>query len=61
MKLAEIRNPRWANGGAAILVEVRTEGGDEFAPFVAAPDDVTEHGRQLFELAKAGEFGKVKK
>lgn len=59
MAIQDIKNPRWVNNGTAILVDVLADGDTEYGPFVAMPDDVTEHGRQLFSMAQAGEFGEV--
>lgn len=59
MAIQDVKNPRWINSGAAIMLEVLEEGATEYVPFVAMPDDVTEHGRQLFSMAQAGEFGEV--
>lgn len=59
MAIQDVKNPRLINGGTAIMLDVLEEGASEYVPFVAMPDDVTEHGRQLFDLAQAGEFGEV--
>ena len=32
---------------------------DGYYPFTANPNDVEEHGRQIFEKAKAGEYGTI--
>lgn len=29
-------------------------------PFTASPDDVMDYGRELYERAKAGEFGEIR-
>lgn len=59
MAIQDVKNPRLINGGTAIMLDVLEEGASEYVPFVAMPDDVTEHGRQLFDMAQAGEFGEV--
>lgn len=59
MAIQDIKNPRWVNGGTAILVDILEDSDEGYIPFVAMPNDVTEHGRQLFEAAKAGQFGEV--
>ena len=59
MAIQDVKNPRWINGNTAIMLDVLEVGAAEYVPFVAMPDDVAEHGRQLFALAQAGEFGKV--
>lgn len=59
MAIQDVKNPRLINGGTAIMLDVLEDGASEYVPFVAMPDDVTEHGRQLFGLAQAGEFGEV--
>lgn len=60
MAIQDVKNPRLINGGTAIMLDVLEDGASEYVPFVAMPDDVTEHGRQLFDLAQAGEFGEVR-
>ena len=32
---------------------------DGYYPFTASPDDTEAHGKQIFEKAKAGEYGTV--
>ena len=59
MAIQDVKNPRWVNGGNAIMLDVLDDGAPDYVPFVAMPDDVAEHGRQLFDLAQAGEFGEV--
>lgn len=59
MAIQDIKNPRWINEGSAIMLDVLEAGATEYVPFVAMPDDVAEHGRQLFALAQAGEFGEI--
>lgn len=59
MEIFEINNVRYVNeSGTMINMDLTT---DRFGiiPFTASPDDVEEHGRQLFARAKAGEFGPV--
>ncbi|WP_119313196.1 hypothetical protein [Aquitalea magnusonii] len=50
---------QWANNGRAITMTVCfvTLGA---VPFTAAPDDTTEHGRELFARAVAGDFGDIR-
>lgn len=59
MAIQDIKNPRWVNNGTAILVDVLADGDTEYGPFVAMPEDVTQHGRQVFDMVIAGTFGEI--
>jgi hypothetical protein len=53
----EVKNPKYnANGTIDIEIETPEYG---WIPFTADPNDVEEHGRQLFAEAEAGKFGAV--
>lgn len=53
-------NPKWVDKAhTSIDLTVRFEEIDEDLPFHATPFDVEEHGRDIFERAKKGEFGEI--
>jgi len=54
------KNPIWNNEeGTSILLIVKWEEFVEEMPFGADAGDVEAHGRDLYNRAKAGEFGEV--
>ncbi len=60
MKLKYVKNPKWMNEEKTLIdVVVRLEGIEEELPFTANKNDVEEHGRNIFELCAAGQFGKI--
>lgn len=63
LNLLKAENPRWTDKNKTSITldvlfkeHVNTYG---ILPFNASPNDVEEHGRKIFEDAKAGKFGKV--
>ena len=60
MKYTSVTNPRWANAEHTMIdcMVLFDSIGTEI-PFGASPDDVEEHGREIFARAAAGEFGPV--
>jgi len=66
--LIDAKNPRWMDEKkTSIVLECKfshyadmgmTEN-DGYYEFGASPDDPEEHGRQIFEKAKAGDYGTV--
>ena len=69
MKYTSAKNPQWVNlmedfegkskiVGKGINLTVNFEGLGEM-PFLAVENDCTEHGRELYKRAKAGEFGEI--
>jgi hypothetical protein len=60
LNLKYANNPKWVDQAhTTIDLIVRFEEIDEDLPFHATPYDVEEHGRDIFERAKNGEFGVV--
>lgn len=60
LNLKYANNPKWVNQDhTSIDLTVRFEEINEDLPFTATPYDVEEHGRDIFERAKNGEFGVV--
>lgn len=60
MKFLTVSNPQWANAENTIIDCVVTfEQIGEPVPFTANPQDVEAHGREIFALCAAGEFGPV--
>lgn len=59
MDFVTATNPEYANSDKSVInliVDFKVEGE---LPFSASPDDSEPHGRELFALAEAGEFGEV--
>lgn len=59
MKLKTATNPKWANAENTMIdieVDHPVLG---VITFTSSPDDVEEHGRDLFARAVAGDFGTV--
>ena len=53
-------NPKWVDQAhTSIELTVRFEEIDEDLPFHATPNDVEEHGRDIYKRAKDGEFGVI--
>lgn len=53
------QNPQWANAANTLIdceIEHPVYG---VIPFTASPDDVEDHGREIFARCVAGEFGTV--
>lgn len=59
--IRDARNPRWANSEHnAIDLEVDfTDLPEEYLPYTAAPNDIVQHSRELYNRALAGEFGEI--
>lgn len=59
--LTSVSNPRWANfEHTGIVCDITTsQFGDEVLPFLARPDDVEAHGRQIFADLVAGKYGPI--
>lgn len=60
LNLKYANSPKWADQAHTIIdLTVRFEEIDEDLPFTATPNDTEEHGRDIFERAKNGEFGAI--
>ncbi|WP_241167202.1 tail fiber assembly protein [Serratia marcescens] len=60
MKYKNVKNCRTTNIDKYIDCDVLfPEISGEPSPFTAIPNDSTEHGREIYEKARAGKFGKV--
>jgi len=60
LNFTNARTPKWANESNTLIdLVVRFSEIDEDLPFTASPNDVEEHGRDLFARAVAGEFGSI--
>ncbi|QFH62732.1 tail fiber assembly protein [Serratia marcescens] len=60
MKYKTVRNCRTTNIDKYIDCDVLfPDLSGEPSPFTATPNDSTEHGREIYEKARAGQFGKV--
>ena len=57
MKITNITNLTWANAEHTIVNATVTHSEFGLISFSASPDDVEEHGREIFEDAVAGKFG----
>lgn len=62
LTIQSARAPRWDNADhtCLTLMVAFNELADGEMPFTACADDATEHGRDLFARALAGEFGPVR-
>jgi hypothetical protein len=60
LNFTNAKNPKWANESNTLIdLIVRFKEIDEDLPFTANPNDVEEHGRDLFARAVVGEFGSI--
>ena len=60
MQLEYAKNPVWSNAEHTMIdLKIKWDGIDEEYPFTASQNDCEEHGRAIFESAKAGQFGEV--
>lgn len=60
MKLLSAKNPKWMNKEKTLIdLVVRFEEMNEEIPFTANKNDVEEHGRNIFEMCAAGQFGRI--
>ena len=66
--LIDAKNPVWANEDKTMITldckfshyeSIGLTENNGYYVFNANPNDVEEHGRQIFEKAKAGEYGTV--
>tara|TARA_R100000773_G_C4195765_1_gene99996 strand:+ start:628 stop:894 length:267 start_codon:yes stop_codon:yes gene_type:complete len=66
--LIDAKNPVWANEEKTLIEldckfshypSLGITENDGYLSYMANPDDPEEHGRQIFEKAKAGEYGTV--
>ena len=62
------KNPVWADKDKTLIIldckfshyaNLGMTENDGYYDFLANPNDVEEHGRQIFEKAKAGDYGTV--
>ena len=55
-----VREPVWANAQhTAIDCRLHISAYSEELPFTASPNDVEEHGREIFRKCMIGEFGEI--
>jgi hypothetical protein len=60
MQLEYAKTPIWANAEHTMIdLTIKWDKFPEELPFTASPNDCEEHGRAIFEAAKAGQFGVV--
>lgn len=60
--LIDAQNPQWGNTEhTVILIEAKWEHlvDEGYLPFLANPNDVEAHGRDLYNRIVAGEFGTI--
>jgi hypothetical protein len=57
--MMQAKNPKFVNAGKTLIDLIVTHPIFGEIPFTASPDDVEDHGRDLFARAVAGEFGPV--
>ena len=60
MELIYAKNPIWANRSQTMInLTVRFGHIDRELPFAADANDVEAHGREMFAMAQAGQFGEI--
>lgn len=60
MFLQYAKNPVWANSEqTTINLLIKWDNFKEELPFTADPNDCEQHGRDIFALALAGNFGEI--
>ena len=59
MNYTNISNLKWANAEQTALDATVEFEGIGAVPFTAHPDDVEQHGREIFARASTGEFGSI--
>jgi len=60
MKLEYAKSPQWANEEHTMIdLVIKWDVFPEELPFTASPNDTEQHGREIFEAAVNGEFGRV--
>ena len=60
MNIVYAKDPKWANPEKTLIdVTVRFENFAEDLQFTANPNDVEDHGRELYERSVNGDFGAV--
>lgn len=60
IQITSVRDPVWANSENTLIdCFIRFTAYAAELPFTASPDDVEEHGREVFRRCIAGEFGKI--
>ena len=66
--LIDAKNPVWGDADKTLIIldckfshyaNIGMTENDGYYPFTATPNDDEEHGRQIFEKAKAEEYGTV--
>ncbi len=58
----DVKNPRWMNAGHTVLdadVKFRELAPLGYIPFTAVENADTEHGREIWQKAKAGDYGTI--
>jgi hypothetical protein len=61
MKYKTVKNLKWVDENHT-KIDCEVDFDDlieEFVPFTADPNDITEHGKEIFAKAVAGEFGTI--
>ena len=59
-QILSVRNPVWANSKKTLIdCLIRSSAYADEIPFTASPDDVEEHGREIFRRCVAGDFGGI--
>lgn len=58
MQITSARSPKYTADGR-IDIDIQIDGMAGYIPFTADPNDPEPHGRELFTLAVAGEFGPI--
>jgi len=60
MKLEYAKNPQWVDAEHTMIdLVIKWDVFPEELPFTASPNDIEQHGRDIFAAALQGEFGPV--
>ncbi|MBA4707786.1 hypothetical protein [Aquitalea aquatica] len=60
LEYTAVTDLQWANEARSAVTMTVSFNSLGDVPFTAAPDDTTEHGRELFARAVAGDFGSIR-
>jgi hypothetical protein len=61
MNYIDVKNPKWFNAEQS-LIECEVDFVDlveEYVPFTASPNDIAEHGRNIYQRLVNGDFGSI--
>lgn len=60
LTLVDVKNPVWVNEEHTLIdCDLIVKDLDFSLPFTASPDDIAEHGKEIFARLVAKEFGEI--